>query len=340
MPGHGLAGWISAGWLALAVTTLSGAAAPFRLPTPNTALFEPGGESRFYAPTPGRDWTAGSFGCTRTDGYQFHEGIDILATRRDARGEPTDPVYASADGRVAYINTNASLSNYGRYIVLQHSIEGLEIYTLYAHLRSVAEGLRPGQAVRAGQVIGILGRSTNTRTAIAKERAHLHFEIAFRLSDRFDLWFRRTEPNQRNDHGNFNGQNFVGLDPAEILLLQNRLGARFSLVQYVRSLPPLCTVRVHKPDLPWVQRHPLLMVPAAATTEPVVGYDLTFSYQGLPFRIVPLTGTDFPGQARSRLLEVNESEVRNRPCQRMLIRRGSDWSLSHRGQRVLDLLTY
>jgi murein DD-endopeptidase MepM/ murein hydrolase activator NlpD len=313
---------------------------PFRLPTPNQALFEPGGESRFFAPTPGRDWQAGTFGCTRTEGRQLHEGIDILATQRDRQGEPTDPVTAAADGVVVYVNRTPALSNYGRYIVLLHRIEGLNVYTLYAHLRSIDDALRPGQPVRAGQQIGVVGRSTNTRTPIARDRAHLHFEIAFMLSDRFEPWFKRTEPGERNDHGNFNGQNFVGIDPAEVLRLQQTLGPRFSLLRHVQGLVPLCTVRLRAVNLFWVRHYPALVEPAPAGTDPVVGYELTFAYQGLPFRARPITAREWPGQARLQLVHVNEAETQNRPCQRMLVRRGNRWALSSRGERLLDLLAY
>lgn len=317
-----------------------GAGGPFHLPTPNTALFEPGGEARFFAPTPGKDWQSGAYGCTRTEGRQWHEGIDILATERDSRGEPTDPVTAAAHGVVAYINAKPALSNYGRYIVLRHVIEGMEVYTLYAHLRSLDERLRRGQAVRAGQVLGVLGRSTNTRTPIGRDRAHLHFEIAFLISDRFDAWFRRNEPNQRNDHGNYNGQNFIGLDPAEIFRLQQALGTRFSLLHYVRQQTPLCTVRVRDTDFPWLRRQPRLVEPAPAGTDLVVGYEITFAYQGLPVRAVPVTAGAWPGHARYQLVQVNEAEVRDRPCQRMVTRRGTGWTLASHGERLLDLLTY
>ena len=88
----------------------------------------------------------------RSDGWQIHEGLDIRCLQRDKHGEPTDPVMATADGTVMYVNTHPSLSNYGNYIVIRHLVEGMEIYSLYAHLHSVAEGVRPGQAVvKAGR---------------------------------------------------------------------------------------------------------------------------------------------------------------------------------------------
>src|SRR6185436_16440645 len=109
-------------------------AQPFRLPTANRAIFETGGEARFFAPTPGKPWTSGGFGCVRTEGWQMHEGLDIRATQFDKAGEPTDPVLATADGVVGYINRRPSLSNYGNYIILRHSIDGIEVCSLYAHL--------------------------------------------------------------------------------------------------------------------------------------------------------------------------------------------------------------
>ncbi|MCU0789208.1 MAG: M23 family metallopeptidase, partial [Verrucomicrobia bacterium] len=113
----------------------------FHLPTTNDALFEPGGEERFFVGTPGKPWTSGAFGCVRSDGWQMHEGIDIRCTRHDRHGEPLDEILATADGTVAYVNRKSALSNYGLYIVLRHQIEGMEIYSLYAHLSQIAGGI-------------------------------------------------------------------------------------------------------------------------------------------------------------------------------------------------------
>ena len=46
-------------------------AQPFRLPTANHALFEPGSEEKFFAGTVGKSWTTGMFGCVRSDGWQI-----------------------------------------------------------------------------------------------------------------------------------------------------------------------------------------------------------------------------------------------------------------------------
>ena len=124
----GLRRYFAFAFLALAVDAH---AQPFRLPTANRSIFERGQEEKFFVGTTGKPWTSGTFGCVRTDGWQMHEGLDIRCLQRDQNGEPIDPVLATADGAVAYINARPSLSNYGNYIVLRHQIEGLEIYSLY-----------------------------------------------------------------------------------------------------------------------------------------------------------------------------------------------------------------
>src|SRR4051794_30753610 len=101
-------------------------AQPFQLPTANRAIFEKGAEEKFFVGTTGKPWMSGTFGCVRSSGNQMHEGLDIKCLQRTKRGEPTDPVMAACDGTVAYINKRVGTSNYGNYVVLRHSIEGME----------------------------------------------------------------------------------------------------------------------------------------------------------------------------------------------------------------------
>src|SRR5437773_2224635 len=133
-------------------------AQPFQLPTANRAMFEKDGEERFFVGTVGKPWTTGTFGCVRNEGAHMHEGLDIRCLQRDKHGEPTDPIVATADGTVAYINKHPSLSNYGNYIILRHKVEGLEIFSLYAHLHEIRRDVKSGQAVKAGEAIGVMGR--------------------------------------------------------------------------------------------------------------------------------------------------------------------------------------
>ena len=100
------------------------------LPTPNRYLLAVGQEGKFYVGTTGKPWTSGMFGCVRSSGGQFHEGLDIRCLERDRRGEPTDPIFATADGTVVYCSRKPSLSNYGNYVVIRHSIDGVDLYSL------------------------------------------------------------------------------------------------------------------------------------------------------------------------------------------------------------------
>lgn len=314
---------------------------PFQLPTANQALFEKGGEERYFVGTIGRPWTSGTFGCVRTSGTQLHEGIDIRCLQRDRQGEPTDPVLAAADGTVAYINANPSRSNYGRYIVLRHLTEGLEVYSLYAHLREIRSGLKPGQSVKAGESIGTLGRSANTREGISKERAHLHFELNVLLNERFASWYQKTYPGQRNDHGNWNGQNLLGFDPRTVFLAQRAQGERFSLVQHLRGQTELCRVQVRVSDFPWVRRYrPLVRPNPKAEREGIAGYELALNFVGIPFEAIPRAASELRGQSRYVVLSVNEAEQQRNGCRKLVAKRNNRWELTSNGIHLLNLLTH
>jgi murein DD-endopeptidase MepM/ murein hydrolase activator NlpD len=316
-------------------------AQPFGLPTANQALFEKGGEERYFVGTVGKPWQSGTFGCVRSGGWQMHEGLDVRCLQHDRHGEPTDPVLATADGTVAYISTRPSLSNYGNYLVLRHQIEGLEIYSLYAHLREVRSDLKIGQTVRAGQPVAIMGRTSNTRESISKDRAHVHFELNLFVNDRFASWYKKTFPDQRNDHGDWNGQNLLGIDPRLILLGQHEQGAKFSLLAFLQGQTELCRVLVRKTYFPWLKRYAALVRPNPRTEkEGVAGYEVAFNFNGVAFELIPRAASEIKGKAKFQLLSVNEAEYHKNPARRMVAKRGARWELTSHGLNSLELLTY
>ena len=324
-----------------ACAAASGLAQPFQLPTANHALFQKGGEEEFFVGTVGKPWTSGTFGCVRSEGWQIHEGLDIRCLQRDTRGEPTDPVMATADGHVAYINAKPSLSNFGKYIVLRHAIDGIEIYSTYAHLREIRSDLKAGQSIKAGETIAIMGRTANTRQGISKERAHVHFELNLFINDRFPAWFKRTYPGQRNDHGAWNGHNLVGLDPRRILLEQHNAGAQFNLLHHLRSQTELCRVLVRVASFPWLKRYrALVRSNPKAEQEGVAGYEIALNFNAVPFELIPRAASEIQARSKFQLLSVNESEQRKNPCRRLVTKRGSRWQLTTLGQNALSLLTY
>ena len=314
---------------------------PFQLPTANHAIFEPGQELKFFAPTaPDKPWTSGSFGCVRNSGTRMHEGLDIRCLQRDRHGEPTDPVTATADGTVMYINTRRGLSNYGNYIVIRHVVEGLEIYSLYAHLSAPRPGLKAGDPVKMGDVIATMGR-TSSAEVITKDRAHCHFELNVLVNDNFSTWFKKNAPGERNDHGDWNGQNLLGLDPRLILLGEHDPVKKFSLLDFVRSQTELCRVFVRVTDFPYLKRYSALILRnPVAEKEGIAGYEVALNYNAVPFALMPRAASEIKGAGKFQLLSVNAPIALANPCRHLVAQRGSHWQLTDKGIEALSMLTY
>jgi peptidoglycan LD-endopeptidase LytH len=327
-------------WSWLGCATLF-AQTPFQFPTANHYLYERGDELKFFAPTaPDKPWTSGSFGCVRNSGQRLHEGLDILHLQTDRRGEPTDPVLATADGTVVYISTKPGLSNYGRYVVIRHVIEGIEIYSLYAHLSAIQPGLQTGQPVKAGQVVATMGRSSSAET-IAKDRAHVHFELNLLVNDNFAAWFKTASPGERNDHGGWNGQNLTGLDARDILLQEHKPNGGFSLLNFLRGQTELCRVLVRATNFPYLKRYPMLVLKnPVADREGVAGYEIAFNFNGVAFALMPRAASEIKSSAKYQLLSVNAAEQKANPCRHLVVQRKGHWELANDGLRTVQLLTY
>jgi murein DD-endopeptidase MepM/ murein hydrolase activator NlpD len=100
-----------------------------------------------------------------------HEAIDILASRGT-------PVHAVDAGVVGKLFTSIR----GGITVYQYDPSGRYCY-YYAHLDRYADGLREGQTLRAGDLVGYVGTSGNA----PKDTPHLHFAI-FRLTEPGRWW--------------------------------------------------------------------------------------------------------------------------------------------------------
>jgi len=314
------------------------------LPTANDAVLRPGAEADFFQPTVGGTVESGMFGCARNNGHRFHKGVDIKCLQRDRRGEPTDPIHAVADGEVAFINARPGLSNYGRYIVLQHNWDGVPVCTLYAHLRDVAAGLVVGQPVRKGQVIATLGHSANTREGISQDRAHLHFEIDLLVSPNFHIWYPRHDP-EAPPFGNYNGQNLSGLDPASFLRAY-AADRKLNFAEYIAKQPVAFTVLVSARPFPWLKLHPEQIQPATGTP---VAYEIGMTGWGMPVAVWPRTSQEI-GESQQRALQrgmpvvqhVNDPELAQWTCNELMerSRRNGGWMLSKRGEEWFEMLTY
>jgi murein DD-endopeptidase MepM/ murein hydrolase activator NlpD len=88
----------------------------------------------------------------------MHRGVDFAVPMGT-------PIMAAGDG---VVELAARSGGYGNTVVLHHT----GVYeTAYGHMSRFARGIKPGQRVRQGQVIGFVG-STGRSTG-----PHLHFEI-------------------------------------------------------------------------------------------------------------------------------------------------------------------
>lgn len=314
------------------------------LPTANDSLLRPGGDADYFQPTVEGNVESGTFGCVRSNGHRFHEGIDIKCLQRDRRGEPTDPIHAVADGEVAFINTKPGLSNYGRYIVLRHTWDGAAVCTLYAHLSEVAAGLVADQPVKKGQIIATMGHSTNAREGISRDRAHLHFEINFLLNPNFHIWYPKQDP-KAPPFGNFNGKNLIGLDPAAFLRAYNS-NRKMNFAEYVSKLPIAFTALVGARPFPWLSLHPEEVQPASG---PPVAYEIGMTAWGIPVTVWPRTAQEI-SEPQRRLLQrglpvvqrVNEDELARATCHELVKHnpRGNGWILGESGRECFELLTY
>jgi hypothetical protein len=301
-------------------------AQPFQLPTANRAILEPdGGGERYFVGTAGKPWTSGQFGCVRSGG-------------------PTDDALCAAAGTVAYVNTRSGLSNYGNYVVVRHEIDGLEVFTLYAHLASVGPGIRVGTPVQSGRPLGRMGRTSNTRQRITPDRAHLHFEITFMAAARYAAWHKANMGDTRNDHGNFNGRNLVGLDPAAVFRSQTqaRSGTPFNLARHLRDSPELARVLIRRPSLDWVRRNPgAVEANPVAQRQGIAAWELSLGFNGIPLRAIPRAASELPANMGPyRLLGVNPKTLEQFPCGKLVFKRGQLWTLTAKGQQLLELLAY
>jgi hypothetical protein len=325
--------------MVLVCGSLSTGAAIFTMPTPNRALLE-GNEAQFFAGTADTNWGSGMFGCVRTGGNQMHEGLDIRATKRDRQGEPLDIIYATAKGTVVYVSNKSALSNYGKYVVIRHNLDSLEVYSLYAHLSRIQ--VRTGQKVESGDAIAVMGRTTNTRSPISKERAHLHFEVGFLVNDRFPQWYQKAAPGQHNDHGLWNGRNLLAIDPRPLLMASAKQGGQFNFLTHVRNQSELCRVFVRDTQLPWVTRYPgLVKRNPAADREGIAGYEIALNFNGVPFALIPRTKMEARNWlAKWTLLSVQEGEAANHHCRKLLRTTGDSWELGSGSEDLLSLLTF
>ncbi|MEP6686008.1 MAG: M23 family metallopeptidase [Verrucomicrobiota bacterium] len=314
------------------------------LPTDNDALFRGGGAEfyqyieRDFKGEKSTPWEGGQYGFVRnpvetSTGIvytRFHEGIDIRALHRDARGEPLDEVRAIADGTVVHTNLVPGFSNYGRFVVVEHRWDGSSYYSLYGHLSSIA--VKPGTEIRRGEVLGVMG---HTGEGLNQARAHLHLELNLMLSRQFEGWYDQTFKNDPNHHGIYNGFNLAGIDIARFYL-ELRKRPALTIPEFLSEEEVFYKVIVPKSkyfDLakfyPWMIR--------MTADEKAEAWEVSFNRAGVPLKIEPAPKP----VSGPELSYTQESRIDYSYLTRDVIRgRGGRSTLTDSGKRLMQLLTY
>lgn len=306
-------------------------------PTEQQGLLEPGREDVFQ-PTAAGTRESALYGSVRTANRggrllaSFHEGIDIAPVRIDRRGRPLDDVMAVAAGRVAYVNKIAGNSTYGKYAVVEHDDPAGAVYTLYAHLASVA--VKRGDAVTPGHALGRMG---NTATyTIPMSRAHLHFEVGVMLNSRFDRWYdgKKLTPS----HGLCHGWNILGVNPLDFLALQraDRMMKFDDVLDATAVAFELVIKAGSRPD--YFRRYPSRWSGAAFQGGHM---KVAFSENGVPLRGSAATEDEAGLIKKGRAAVVKaDKEVLGRNGARLVAERRGGWALGSSGERRVELLLY
>ncbi len=313
-----------------------------KLPTDNDALFRNQPEKfymycdRTFEGKVSKPWTAGKYGYVRNMkrspmgviGTRLHEGIDIQAVKRDRRQEPLDLVRPIAPGKVVYVNASSGRSNYGKYVVIEHTLPEGQFFSLYAHFNRI--DCKAGDIVTTSTTIGKLGYTGRGTT---RTRAHLHLEFGMMCSAHYNDYLKSVGGGV-NYHGNHNGLNLIGCDVSSLLTASHQQGSITFAEEIAKEEPYFKVTVPRKGKLELIERNPFLIPSQSVPQSP--SWELTFTAAGFPLKVLP---------SRREVKGPTVTWVKPQNCQhsdRTLARLsgvGSSATLTARGLRFIKLLT-
>jgi murein DD-endopeptidase MepM/ murein hydrolase activator NlpD len=110
-------------------------------------------------------------------GSRHHNALDIMAARNT-------PVLSATDGVVLKLHNSAAGG-----LTIYESDPSSKFVMMYGHLDSYRPGLKEGERLKRGQIIGFVG-STGNASPLAP---HLHFQIT--RNDNLKEWWKGTPLN-------------------------------------------------------------------------------------------------------------------------------------------------
>ena len=317
-----------------------------KLPTYNKYIFgsEP---QKFYMYTDrnfegkkSKPWTAGQYGYVRNlrrtsegvIGTKFHEGVDIRPMKRDEAGRPLDYIRSIAKGKVVYVNSVSKMSNYGKYVVVEHnfgSSMGL-FYSLYAHL-AVAD-CKVGDLVESGTIIAKMGY---TGAGINRERAHLHLEFNVMAQSDFSDWHAHYFGSP-SSHSKYNGLNMNGLNIAELFIKHNT-NPQLKLSDFVKQITVYFKVTVPRKAGVFIDiatRYPWMKQGNHSLATP--SWEISYASSGFPLAVVPSNRK--VTQATVTYVKSTKSEHAYH-TKGLLSGKGSSATLTSIGRRTIALIS-
>lgn len=163
----------------------------------------------------------------------------------------------------------------------------------------------------------------------------------FELNDRYGAWHKQYLAGQRNDHGDWNGFNLAAIDPAPLLLAASREGTNFSLLKHVQARKEVIRVLVRDTNFSFLRRYPALIKSnPIATKEGVAGYEVALDFNGGPIELIPRAASEMKSTAKIRLLKINEAELAEHHCCRLVTTRKGVRQLGNAGEQRVSLLTF
>lgn len=110
---------------------------------------------------------------TADEPRRLHLGVDIW-------GDAGTPIYSPLAGIIHSFQNNDNFGDYGPTIILQHNLDGFNLYSLYGHLsRTSLAGLAVGRHIDTNQHIATLGDATEN----GHWPPHLHFQLMLDIGD-------------------------------------------------------------------------------------------------------------------------------------------------------------
>jgi murein DD-endopeptidase MepM/ murein hydrolase activator NlpD len=145
---------------------------PPELPCPGDMIKNP-----TLASSGASGYKGGTYGFTRTNGTQFHDGTDIKAA-------PGTPIYSTNNGIVTDFRKDFAVDqyrakSYGNYVQITYVENGTTVTLKFNHLNGVSGTLVKGGPVAVGQLLGYSGRTGNAADPPAKKSdviPHVHIQ--------------------------------------------------------------------------------------------------------------------------------------------------------------------